>query len=725
MDHLSICAKNAYGIGSLDCRLDLRAKHCVAIYAPNGTFKSSIRKSFAAWSKQTPVKDFFFPERDSSFELLTNPSDSLKRENVLCFQSMADLASARFFDDRLLASPDLKARYISEKENHDRDLNNLLSTLRKEIVNGNGLIKDNEMRGFITGLTGEPLLRRALGNLVDEASQFEEPAFVSRYKLNEILSSSVETALAKPGVKEAFADYARVRAEVMANSLYFGKGFDYLAASSLASEFEKSKFFEAGHNVVLRNRIDGSTKIVTNCDEYRLAIAAEIERADADTLVQEHFKAADEKLGKAQAIKKFKALISDDSEVAAFVGNPESVKLAFLVHAVKVHRADVVDFLESENTYLDHMTSFNKLVNEERSDWDVAIQLFLNRFQLPVVPYVTNRSDVVLGISEPVIAFKYQGVDVDRDALLDNLSDGEKKALYMLSIIFEVERSKSSVGPKLYVFDDVVDSFDYMNKYAFVEYLRDFANTDNSYVLLLTHNFDFFRTVTSRLSEYFGRQSCLVAEKSEVGCVTLEPVNFISKTPLDVWKKNINKDTERIASVAMVRELVKLREGSESDDFSLLSSVLHGRFDGADVTFDDLNDCYISQIGCDSLSGDFRKVRDVLKNVCDQIVLDNRRLSLSEKVVLSIGVRSYIEEYIHSCLANHNLSSISEKTLGKLVGRFKEILPEEYAKQSDCIEQALIIVPENIHINAFMYEPLIDIGSHNLIGLYRISRNLQ
>jgi hypothetical protein len=70
LDHLSICAKNAYGIGSLDCRLDLRAKHCVAIYAPNGTVKSSLRKSFAAWSKQASVKDFFFPERDSSFESL-------------------------------------------------------------------------------------------------------------------------------------------------------------------------------------------------------------------------------------------------------------------------------------------------------------------------------------------------------------------------------------------------------------------------------------------------------------------------------------------------------------------------------------------------------------------------------------------------------------------------------------------------------------------------------
>lgn len=264
------------------------------------------------------------------FSLTATPAEELKRENVLCFQSMGDLTNARFFDDRLLASPELKALYIKDKEAHDGELKGLLSSLRREIVSGNNSPKDNEMVSFITDLTGANDLGDALNALVKSIESSDDPMYVTKHKLSDVLSKSVESVLAKPGVQDSFSDYAKVRNEVLEKSIYFGDGFDYLAASSLAAELEKSKFFDAGHTLTLRSRVDGSAMVVDSCRAFRSLVDAEIERADSDPTVVEHFKTADEKLGKAAAVKKFKGLIGADSELASAVGNPRTIKLAYL-----------------------------------------------------------------------------------------------------------------------------------------------------------------------------------------------------------------------------------------------------------------------------------------------------------------------------------------------------------------------------------------------------------
>lgn len=724
LKQLLIRASNVFGIGHLEYRFDLSRQSCVAIYAPNGTCKTSLRKAINDWSKGKPARDAFFPERTSSFEFVTEPADGINPANVFCFRSMGDLASARFFDDALLASPELKAKYIKDQESHVAELKNLLKMLRSEIVDGSGSPKDDEMGSFITGVVGASDLGDALAQLVERAESPGEPRYVTEHRLSDVLSKSVENALAKPGVKEAFVDYAKVRDKVLSKSVYFGDGFDYLGATALAAELEKSKFFEAGHSLTLRNREDGSERVIASCEAFRAAVDGEIRRADSDPVVVGHFKTADEKLGKVAAVKKFKDLIGDDSELASAVGDPAGVKLTYLVHAVRLHKEEVERYLADRESYLQRMAGFQKELSEERSDWDDAVQTFQNRFQLPVRPYVRNRPNVVLGSSEPVIAFKYQGTDVDNDVLMENLSEGEKKALYMLSVIFEVERSKRLEGPKLYVFDDVVDSFDYVNKYAFIEYLRDFVDSDDAYAILLTHNFDFFRTVASRLGSDFGRQNCLVAEKEATGIVELKRADFIKKTPLVIWKNELENNAVRIASIAMVRELVEMRDGDQDADYALLSSVLHGRPNGRGVTFDDLSGCYMKQIGCDALAGDERKVQTVLIDTCNQIVNNTESLVLHDKIVLSIGIRTLVERYIHAAFALHGIESSGVNTLGRLISEFKKKLPGEYSIQADCMDQATLIVPENIHVNGFMYEPLVDIGSQRFVSLYRACLSL-
>ena len=127
-------------------------------------------------------------------------------------------------------------------------------------------------------------------------------------------------------------------------------------------------------------------------------------------------------------------------------------------------------------------------------------QHFNRRFSVPFKVSIENKQDVILKRATPNVGFTFeddsaQPVTVARDHLVDVLSHGERRALYILNIIFEVEARKSDQVPTLFVVDDIADSFDYKNKYAIVEYLSDILMEPYFRQIILTHNYDFYRTV--------------------------------------------------------------------------------------------------------------------------------------------------------------------------------------------------------------------------------------
>lgn len=64
------------------------------------------------------------------------------------------------------------------------------------------------------------------------------------------------------------------------------------------------------------------------------------------------------------------------------------------------------------------------------------------------------------------------------------LSTGERKALYVLNVIFEIQRRIKDGIETLVVVDDLADSFDYQNKYAIIQYLKDISQ-DGRFKLII------------------------------------------------------------------------------------------------------------------------------------------------------------------------------------------------------------------------------------------------
>lgn len=63
------------------------------------------------------------------------------------------------------------------------------------------------------------------------------------------------------------------------------------------------------------------------------------------------------------------------------------------------------------------------------------------------------------------------------------------------------------------------------------------------------------------------------------------------------------------------------------------------------------------------------------------------------------------------------IAQILTKETGKIVKQFKKEFPNS-ARQLDILDRVNLMTPENIHVNSFMYEPIMDLSEDHLRKLY-------
>jgi hypothetical protein len=331
------------------------------------------------------------------------------------------------------------------------------------------------------------------------------------------------------------------------------------------------------------------------------------------------------------------------------------------------------------------------------------------------------------------LIFKYRRNGEERkkskDELMSCMSVGEKRALYLLQILFDLEKIKASTiatGKKhLVIADDIADSFDYTNKYAIIEYLDELSQNKLIDVLILTHNFDFYRTISKRLGiEY---SMCYVVQKTSSGSLNMQ--NFTYKN--DYFTKGI---------------IEKIRDGKINDDYSLkkkviasipfcrniaeylgeeelktsLTGLLHIKADTLTTTLTDYWDLIkdrfnLGVLVCSTYSN--LPVLKLLFDLAEQLVSENSNtVSLEDKLVMSIAIRLKSELFLKKVILANNLEiECSSVQTREWTNRVKNYVTDE---QYDVLNTVGLITPENIHVNSFMFEPLIDIPNWQLYDLY-------
>ena len=220
-----------------------------------------------------------------------------------------------------------------------------------------------------------------------------------------------------------------------------------------------------------------------------------------------------------------------------------------------------------------------------------------------------------------------------------------------------------------------------------------------------------------------------IAEKNYNEIILLPGGGRVITNPFDKWRSECGKDEKLlIAAIPFVRELYGHQKGGGSREYLLLTHLLHDKeVDNQNsipatynISLSDIESVFAGMLDVQFEFPDkTKKVIDIIFSIADQIQQDpHDGICLEDKIVLAMAIRLLAEQKILTYIERP--SNISKDQFWQLYNAFRGQFGSDETKKVilDVLEQVSIITPANIHINSFMYEPIIDIGIDELVCLY-------
>lgn len=717
MNQLNLNLKNCFGIDNLECEFDFTKFNTKVIYASNGIMKTSFAKTFKALEEGRLPVDLLH-SKPTSCEIQVD-NQIIESEFISVIKSF-DTINTEKSQSKLLVDPASKQEYdeifseiLDKKRRLEIDLNKLSGVKKDDIEE---VVKQD----FNSNDYHKVLLEFTPENLDQEYSNI---------KYTEIFNPEVIDFLQKPNVQENIEAYFEKYTELLENSTLFKAGvFNPSKAETIANTLKKENFFEAKHKVKL-NGIDEEFESFDSLNNRLLEERKEILENTELLNIEKQIKKA--------AVKKFRELL-EKTHIIKELANLEVFKKKLWISYfnqtnIQFHIADL------NTTYtngIEKLRQIEQKATEQATAWDNVIKKFGERFFVPFNIQIENKSSTILGKGVHNIQFTFNDEETGNEAVLkketlnkeDILSQGEKRAMYLLNVMFNIEARRKEGTKTLFIFDDIADSFDYKNKYAIIQYLQDISTLENFYQIILTHNFDFFRTIQSRILGGGHRRDCsYMAQKNIDGITLFGSGHNYQDNPFKNWRKNLSNQQMLIASIPFVRILIEFKEDETSDEFLTLTSLLHIKDDTKLITVADLKGIYQNVITSTGLNeiDDTKLIFDILEEEIENILNDNIDvgLNLEKKIVLSIGIRYRAEEYMWSKVTDKN--AITKNQTWNLFKRFKLEFSETAIDEISILDKVNLITPENIHLNSFMFEPILDLSIDHLVDLYTEIKSLQ
>lgn len=560
------------------------------------------------------------------------------------------------------------------------------------------------------------------------------------YKI--ISDPKVKNFLLKQDVKTLLEEYKQSYDTYLSRTKFLNKIFDSSKVTALGKNFDESWFFGADHKILLQNHRDTGEAPLTITTS--MAFVDVIEQEKSDILNQPEVKAKFEELTKQlsanESLVKFKEYLLENERILTLLWNCSSDYSIFIKNCWLWYlKENITDCSHFHWVYETADTEIRRIIetaDAQNSLWKKIVDDFKNRFLPPFDLRIENEKDAVVGINKPVINFYYvnngQSFKKEIWEIRTILSTGEKRIFYILNLLFEIYSLKQSWWDILLVMDDIADSFDYRNKYWIIEFLREISEESNIFMIILTHNFDFYRTIQSRLncSRNNTNNCCRMTYKKEDNWIWIIKTDYLD--PFKKFRENLHINPNIfIATIPFTRNLVQFSQGMQDGNgyYSKLTSVLHIKNDSMSITIQNIKDIFDATLNQhNTLNWDFVAWEITIEFIIKKwkILASSNwaGLNLENKIVLSIAIRLLAEQYMIEKIKLEeptlNTDDIEWIQTFKLYEKFITYYwwDVSYKQILNTLKNVLLVTPEIIHLNNFMYEPLIDMSDNELIYLF-------
>ncbi len=714
MNKLKLKLINCYGINKLEQELTFGDSNTIVVYASNGVMKTSLANTFNAIQNGNVPTDRLF-SKPTTCQIKCDGLD-IDKEQISVIKSFDDIDTLKS-QTKLLVDEDSKKEYDEINAEIEEKKHKIIISLNKY----SGVKKDD-----IEQTICEAFNKNNFYEILEDFEKLEIGEDFSEIKHSEIFNSDVVSFLKQPNVIKDIQDYfEKYQAILEKSSLYKAGVFNPSKADNVAAALKKENFFSAEHSVKLKG-VEEEFKNFESLNQKLLEEKKEIlENKDLLKIEQQITKVA---------VKNLREILEKNRIVNELV-DLDSFNVKLWLSYFDNERFHILELNETYKNGLEKLKEIEGKANEQETVWDEVIRKFEARFTVPFNVIIENKSSSILGKDVPNISFVFEdeitgmlsSFEHKELGRKDILSQGEKRAMYLLNVMFNIEARLEDGTKTLYIIDDIADSFDYKNKYAIVQYLQEITKQANNYQIILTHNYDFFRTLQSRILDGTNvRSHSFITIKSKDN-ILLEPYGSNYQTnPFDYWRKHLDQKRLLLSSIPFVRNLIEFKGESNSLHYKTLTSLLHSKNDTKAITVGNLKIIYdenVSSVGLDTYDQNLN-VYDILMEEAEEIYLNHNviTINLEEKIILSIATRIKAEEFMWSKVTNK--AEITKYQTGKLFQRFKNEHEIVFSKEIKVLEEVNLVTPENIHLNSFMFEPIIDLSLDHLKKIYNSVKTL-
>jgi energy-coupling factor transporter ATP-binding protein EcfA2 len=540
-----------------------------------------------------------------------------------------------------------------------------------------------------------------------------------------LFNDKVLTVIAKGDFAKELSDYVDTYDKLIDQSTVLTKKFNHQKAGTVSKSLSDADFFNAKHSVNIS--VDGKLQLATGVDELNTILQAEQDKVLNSDDLKQKFAKIDDKL-KTKDTAAFRDFITENQALLADYQDIPQFKKTVIKSYLQTQQILWDDLITTYQQNQKLVEGIIQQAKSERTTWEAVVATFNERFAVPFKLNVNNQDEVILNNQAPSIQFEFndgRGAPkiVNQASLIEALSQGEKRALYILNVLFAVEIRKQQEMATIIVIDDIADSFDYKNKYAIVEYLQDIAGINKFHLFSLTHNFDFHRIISSRVG--VKRKNRLMATR----CVDTTDISLerYQNDVFSAWKQELETNIGYLlASIPFARNIADYC-GYEAH-YIKLTSLLHIKTDTSDIKILHLEsiykDIFADQQGL-TLPNPENILKDMIYAQSEELVQSNTdSIELENKVILAIAIRLKAEEFMIDQIKDSVfVLAITKDQTRKLFNKYFELFPSK-EKNKALLDQVNLMTPENIHLNSFMYEPILDMSAHRLYQLYASIKQL-
>ncbi|UFG20069.1 hypothetical protein LJN47_00055 [Helicobacter pylori] len=711
--------ENCYGIGKIQkTSLDFSKSNSYLLYAQNGVFKTSFAKSLTDLINNEMPKDHFYPNRESKIEIEFN-GNKISKENVAVFHSYDEKFSSEDSVTNFMAKSELKQRYDNILSELEKEKKALLKSLKsgfdsvfdyeKEIKT----IKNEKNKNFYEIL--DTYLTEIESSEKHYSFEYRD-IFDRLKKVKDFVNKHHDL------IEQYFNKYQELLSQSKIFKHMNSGDFGTNHADDLKKALENNRFFKANHSL----KIAGEE--ITNYQKLSDIFENEKNRILNNEELKESFDKIEKVINANKELKAFKDSINKDNTLLTELLDYDSFRKKVLFSYLKQVIQNVKSLV---NLYREKKSEIEKIIeqaNKDQKEWESVIKIFNQRFLVPFKVELQNQKDILLNEETAQFGFIFsdnnQDVNVQKEDLQKHLSGGEKRALYILQILFEIEARKRSDKLQLLVFDDISDSFDYKNKHAIIEYLNDLQECGQFKLLVMTHNFDFYRTLASRLN--IPREQIKMIRKNDAREIIFKNGGYL-KSFIECIR-NSKEDKNFFALIPFVRNLIEYTrpQADKDNDYIKLTSCLHMKKDTKNIRIQDISKIFDSVFDAERKKKKIEKdnsklYHQAIYDIAEEIYNDKNcnHIELQNKIIFSIAIRLKAEEWMLNKL-NQEFKPKKNQTRELYDATKKELSDDE----KRIIQKVLMITPENIHINSFMFEPILDTSLDHLYTCFEEVKNL-